>query len=159
MTSRLDKKMADVEMTMQPDEFAELRAAVADIALSDVKLGRALDLLVLHLGHSHGLDPVVEDARLRDEARKAARDAEDARLKTEADERALARELEDALPHTPEQQTALASTRAAEDAQLKADADALVKAREEEDAPVEAAAPVEAPAPAVSFEPAAQEGA
>jgi hypothetical protein len=142
--------MENVEMTMQPDEFADLRAQVAAIAQGDVQLGHVLDLLVLHLGHSHGLDPVVEDARLRDEARKAAREEEDARLVTEADDREKARVAEDAQPRTPEQQALLSSTRAAEDVQVKTDAEALVKAREEEDTRLKVAQE-QAPAPTSGF--------
>jgi hypothetical protein len=157
--------MANVEMTMQPDEFADLRAQVAAIAQGDVQLGRVLDLLVLHLGHSHGLDPVVEDARLADEARKLAREEEDARLEQEAKDREKARTAEDTQPRTPEQQALLSSTRAAEDVQVKTDAEALVKAREEEDARLKAAqeaeaqpAPVVEPAPAMTFESAPAQG-
>jgi hypothetical protein len=147
-----------VDMTMQPTEFAELRAAVATVSQQDAHLGRVLSLLVLHLGHSHGLDPAVEDARLKAEERKAAREEEDARL--EADAKALEekRAAEDALPDATDPKAARAVARAAEDAQIKADAEALAKAREEEDAPVEA--PVEAPAyaPVESFPAPATEG-
>ncbi len=69
---------APVEMKMSPEDFAELRARVAVIAQQDIHLGRVLDLLVLHLGHAHGLDPTVEDAKA-----KAAAD-EQARLEAEA---------------------------------------------------------------------------
>ena len=143
-----------VEMKMQPEEFAELRAAVARVAQQDVHLGRVLELLVLHLGHAHGLDPTVEDARLAKKAREDARAAEDARLKDEADARARLRTAEDALPRTPSEQEALQARRAAEDAQLATDAEARTSAREEEDAreakaPDNVASPAEAPAPFV----------
>ena len=122
-----------VEMKMQPEEFAELRARVAVIAQQDIHLGRVLDLLVLHLGHAHGLDPTREDARLVAKAKEDARAAEDARLKDEADAPAKLRTAEDAQSRTPSEQEALLARREAEDAQIKADADALAKAREEED--------------------------
>src|SRR6266581_4347050 len=125
---------APVEMKMSPEDFAELRARVAVIAQQDIHLGRVLDLLVLHLGHAHGLDPAVEDARLARKAREDARAAEDARLKDEADARAKLRTAEDALPHTPSEQESLLARRAAEDRLVKSDAEALAKAREEEDA-------------------------
>jgi hypothetical protein len=65
-----------VDMAMSPDEFAELRAAAATLGQQDVVLGRALDLIILHLGHAHGLDPAAEDARLKAEAEaKAEEDA------------------------------------------------------------------------------------
>ena|SRR2546421_7146566 len=128
------KKAPAPEMQMSPDELAELRAAAAAVGRQDVQLGRVLDLLILHLGHAHGLDPATEDARLAAEARQAARDEEDARLKAEAEALAQKRASEDAIPREPEQQTALATARAAEDEQIKADADALAKKRAEEDA-------------------------
>ena len=62
-----------VSMAMQPEEFAELRAAVAEISQSDVRLGRVLEMLTLHLGHAHDLDPVVEDAKLAAAAEEAAK--------------------------------------------------------------------------------------
>lgn len=55
------------EMKMQPAEFAELRADVASVKERDVHLGRVLESLLLHLGHAHGLDAGVEDARLKGE--------------------------------------------------------------------------------------------
>jgi hypothetical protein len=154
-----------VDMAMQPAEFAELRAAVATVSQQDVHLGRVLSLLVLHLGHSHGLDPAQEDARLKAEARKTAREEEDARLEAEAKALEEKRASEDALPDATDPKAARAVARAAEDEHIKADAEARAKAREEEDrnaladpaqlasaefAQVEAPAyaPVEAPAPA-----------
>jgi len=78
-----------VSMAMSPEEFAELRAAVASISQQDVMLGRVLTLLVLHLGHAHDLDPTVEDARLA----ALAKEAEDAAAaKAEEDAKALAAE-------------------------------------------------------------------
>ena len=67
-----------VVMTMSPDEFAELRAAAAAVGQQDVQLGRVLDLLVLHLGHAHDLDPTVEDAKAQAAAEEAAKAAEEA---------------------------------------------------------------------------------
>lgn len=128
------------EMQMQPEEYADLRAQVADIALSDVKLGRVLDMLVLHLGHIRGLDPAVEDAKAEAEARQARRDEEDAQVKAASDARTQARAAEDAQPLTAEQQAALVVTRTAEDEQAKADADARAQARADEDAQVKASA-------------------
>jgi hypothetical protein len=142
-----------VEMVMSPEEFAELRAAVAAIGQTDVQLGRVLDMLVLHLAHAHDLDPTVEDARLKAEALKTSREEEDARLEAEAEALKEKRASEDAQPREPLQLEALKEARAAEDVQITADAEALAKAREEEDAQAsekdaqaEAPAPVEAPA-------------
>jgi len=67
-----------VDMAMSPEEFAELRAGVAAVGVQDVQLGRVLDLLVLHLGHAHGLDPAQEDARLAAKAEEDAKAAEQA---------------------------------------------------------------------------------
>ncbi len=67
-----------VALTMSPDEFAELRAAAAAVGQQDVQLGRVLDLLVLHLGHAHDLDPTVEDAKAQAAAEEAAKAAEEA---------------------------------------------------------------------------------
>ncbi len=141
-----------VEMKMQPSEFAELRGAVRSVALQDVHLGRVLDLLVLHLGHAHGLDPTVEDAKAAKQAKADARAAEDARLALAAKAREEQRAAEDAQPRTPSETEALQARRAAEDAQLKRDAEALAKARAEEDAKDAGAAPGEAPAPSVEPE-------
>lgn len=58
-----------VSMQMSPEEFAELRAAVAAVRQQDVHLGRVLELFVLHLGHAHGLDPTAEDAKVRAQER------------------------------------------------------------------------------------------
>jgi len=143
-----DETTPAVEMQMQPEEFAELRAQVAAIGQQDVVLGRVLDALVLHLGHAHGLDPVAEDARLKEEARLKARADEDARLEAEAKALEEKRAAEDAQPREPLQLEALKAARAAEDVQIKADAEALAKAREEEDALASGEpASVEAPAP------------
>src|SRR6266704_5508599 len=128
------KKAPAPEMQMSPDELAELRAAAAAVGQQDFMLGHVLDLLILHMGHAHGLDLATEDARLADEERQAARDEEDARLKTEAEALASKRVAEDAIERTPEQQVALASARASEDAQITADTEALAKKRAEEDA-------------------------
>ncbi len=65
-----------VALTMSPDEFAELRAAAAAVGQQDVQLGRVLDLLVLHLGHAHDLDPAVEDAKAQAAAEQAAKEEE-----------------------------------------------------------------------------------
>src|SRR5205085_10317167 len=101
MTMPIDETQAQpVDMAMQPEDFADLRAQVDSIKQQDVKLGRVLELLTLHIGHAHGLDPSVEDAKAEAKARQDARDAEDARLKDEADARAKARQAEDAHPHT-----------------------------------------------------------
>jgi len=127
------------EMKMTPEDFAALRADVARIGLSDVQLGRVLSALLLHLGHAHGLDPAVEDARLAAKARQDARAAEDARLKDEAEARASLRTAEDAQPRTSAEKETLLVRRAAEDLQLKADAEKLAKQREEEDARLKAA--------------------
>lgn len=54
-----------VNMTMQPTEFAELRALAADIRLQDHRLGQFLMQLVEHLGHAHGLDAATEDEKAR----------------------------------------------------------------------------------------------
>jgi len=71
-----DEETPQVDMAMSPDEFAELRAGVAAISQQDFHLGRVLELLVLHLGHAHCLDPAQEDARLKAEAEtKAAEEA------------------------------------------------------------------------------------
>lgn len=156
--------MPDTEMTMQPEEFAELRASVAAIKLQDVQLGRVLDVLVLHLGHSHGLDPVVEDAKAAAEARKTAREEEDARLKDEDEARVQARAAEDAQTLTPDQEAARTVSRKQEDERLQEEGKAREQARAEEDARVEAAAQGEPAAPPVVEQPAqaeapAQEGA
>jgi hypothetical protein len=138
------KKMAKeetpaVDMNMQPEEFAELRAQAAAAGQNDFHLGRVLDLIVLHLGHSHGLDPAQEDARLKAEAQVKAREDEDARLKAEAETLVEARTAEDAQPHDPLQLEALKAARAAQDVQIKTDADALAEARKEEDTQEETA--------------------
>jgi hypothetical protein len=130
---------APVDMTMQPEEFASLRAEVAGIKERDFHLGRVLEMMTLHLGHAHDLDPVVEDARLTAKAKADARTAEDARIKAEAGVRATLRTAEDAQPRTPAETDTLAARRAAEDMQVTADAEALTKAREEEDAKQKAA--------------------
>lgn len=62
----------EVELKMTPEEFAELRAAVAVVKQQDVHLGRVLEQLVLHVGHAHGLDPAVEDAKARAKAEEEA---------------------------------------------------------------------------------------
>jgi len=74
-----------VSMAMTPEEFAELRAQAAVLGQQDVVLGRVLNMLILHLGHAHDLDPTVEDARL-------AKEAEDARLAQEAEDAKAAEE-------------------------------------------------------------------
>ena len=74
-----DNSAPAVSMQMSPQEFAQLRAQAAELGQQDVVLGRVLNALVLHLGHAHGLDPTVEDARL-------AKEAEDARLAQEAED-------------------------------------------------------------------------
>jgi hypothetical protein len=169
MTSKLvksrkgQKKMAKdetpaVEMKMTPDEFAELRAQATAASQNDFHLGRVLDLLILHLGHSHGLDPVAEDARLKAEAQVKAREDEDARLKAEAEALVEARTAEDAQPHDPLQLEALKAARAAQDVQIQADADALVEARKEEDAKAEDAAKAEEETAKVPAVTPAQEG-
>jgi len=70
-----------VVLQMTPDEFAELRAAAAAVGQQDVQLGRVLDLLVLHLGHAHDLDPAVEDAKAQAAAEEAAKEEEAAAAK------------------------------------------------------------------------------
>lgn len=121
-------------MAMTPEEFAELRAGAASVSHTDVHLGRVLTLLVLHLGHAHGLDPAVEDAKAKAVARKAARDAEDARILAEAEALAELRKAEDAQPRTPLEREVLLANRAAEDAQVKAGAARLKLTRASEDA-------------------------
>ena len=61
----------EVQMQMQPEEFAELRAAVAAVKQQDVHLGRVLELLAHHVGHAHGLDAAIEDAKARTAAEEA----------------------------------------------------------------------------------------
>ena len=56
--------MPKTTYSMAPEEFAELRAAVAAVSVQDVAMGRVLSLMLLHLGHAYGLDPAAEDARL-----------------------------------------------------------------------------------------------
>lgn len=70
--------MPAMKYGMSPEEFAEARAAVAAISVQDVALGRVLSLLLLHLGHAYGLDPAVEDARLKAEAEAEAKAAAEA---------------------------------------------------------------------------------
>ena len=147
-----------VEMKMAPEEFAELRAQAALATQNDYHLGRVLDLIVLHLGHAHGLDLAVEDARLKAEAQVKAREDEDARLKAEAEALAEARTAEDAQPHDPLQLEALKASRAAQDVQIQADADALAEARKEEDAKAEDAAKAEEETAKVAAVAPAQEG-
>jgi len=89
------------EMQMSPDEFAELRAGVAAVSVQDVQLGRVLDLLVLHLGHAHGLDPAVEDAKA-----KAAAEEQAAAEAAKAEEDAKAAEQAAAAPVAPAQEGA-----------------------------------------------------
>jgi hypothetical protein len=122
-----------VVMKMSPDAFAELRAQATTIGVQDNQLGKMLHNLILHIGHAFGLDPVQEDARLAMQKRIDSRDEEDAKLKTEAVDRADARALEDAQLRTPEQSSALVATRAAQDKQLQSDADELARVRSEED--------------------------
>jgi hypothetical protein len=65
-------------MKMDEGEFAELRAAVEQVAVQDVQLGYVLNLLVLHLGHLYGFDPAQEDAKIKqaqEDAEQAATDA------------------------------------------------------------------------------------
>lgn len=62
----------EVQMQMQPEEFAELRAAVAAVKQQDVHLGRVLELLAHHVGHAHGLDAAVEDAKAKARAEEEA---------------------------------------------------------------------------------------
>lgn len=119
--------MSDFKMT--PVEFADLRALVADIGQSDVRLGRVLEVLVLHIGHSYGLDPVEEDARLKAEELVTSRAEEDEAVKSAADILQKSRAIEDAQPLTPAQVTA----RADEDARLQAAADERKRVRAEED--------------------------
>jgi hypothetical protein len=141
-----------VDMTMQPTAFQELRNQIAAIAQSDNRLGHVLELFALHLGHAHGLDPVVEDQKARDLALQAQRDAEDLALKDEAAHLEATRTAQDAQPtNTPEQQ--LAAQRVAEDEKVKADAEALAQKRAEEDA-LAAAQP--APVEPVVVEPIAE---
>ena len=135
------------EMKMSPDQFAELRANVAAVKEQDVHLGRVLELLVLHLGHAHGLDTAAEDARLAHEARMKAREDEDASLKADAEALAASRAAEDAQPATPEQVAARNAARAEEDRQLQAAADERAHVRAEEDAR-DAASQSGEPAPA-----------
>ena len=71
-----EEAQPQVEMQMQPSEFAELRAAVAAVSQQDVHLGRVLDMIVLHLGHAHGLDPAAEDAKAKAAAEEEAKAAE-----------------------------------------------------------------------------------
>lgn len=139
------EKTPAVEMKMAPEDFANLRADVASVKERDVHLGRVLDALLLHLGHAHGLDPAVEDARLAKKAKEDARAAEDARLKAEAEARAELRAAEDAHPRTPVEKETLLVRRVAEDVQVKRDAERLAKQRAEEDRA--AGAPEETPAP------------
>jgi len=78
-----------VEMKMSPDEFAELRAQAAAVGVQDVHLGRVLDLIILHLGHAHDLDPAVEDAKAKAAAEEqaaaaSAKAAEDAKAAEQA---------------------------------------------------------------------------
>ena len=73
-----NKTQPPAEMQMQPAEFAELRRAVADLKERDIHLGRALEQIVLHLGHAHGLDPAQEDAKAREEEAHARAEAEKA---------------------------------------------------------------------------------
>lgn len=63
-----EEKAPVVEMKMTPEEFAELRNQVAALKQQDVHLGRVLEALTLHVGHAHGLDPAVEDAKARAKA-------------------------------------------------------------------------------------------
>jgi hypothetical protein len=136
-------------MGMQASEFARLRADVAVISQGDVHLGRVLEQLLLHVGHLHGFDPAIEDAKAEALARKTEREEEDAQLKADAEARTATRALVDAQPHTPEQVAALQAARATEDAKLKTDAEAMAEARAEEDrlTAEEAAAPVPVASP------------
>ncbi len=135
------------EMKMQPHEFQELRDQAADIGQQDVKLGRFLDLLLLHLGHAHGLDPAEEDAKAEARRLEEERTAEDEQLKTEAEARTEARALEDQQTLTPDQQMARATARKAEDEQVKADEDARKVKRAGEDGRIAALTEESQPAP------------
>jgi hypothetical protein len=119
--------MSDFKMT--PVEFADLRALTADIGQSDVRLGRVLEAIVLHVGRSYGLDPAEEDARLKAEELVKSRAEEDEAVKSAADILQKSRAIEDAQPLTPAQVTA----RADEDARLQAAADERKRVRAEED--------------------------
>lgn len=122
-----------VEMKMQPEDFASLRADVATVKERDVHLGRVLESMLLHLGHAHDLDPAVEDARLAKKTRADARAAEDTRLKDEAEARAERRSAEDGHARTPLEREILLAARGVEDAQVKADAVRLKARRQAED--------------------------
>jgi hypothetical protein len=136
------------EMKMQSDEFQELRDAAAEIGQQDVKLGRFLTLLLLHLGHAHGLDPAEEDAKAEALRLEEERKAEDEQLKAEEEARVQARALEDQQTLTPDQQTARDLARKQEDEQVKADEEARAARREGENARIAALTHEEAePAP------------
>jgi hypothetical protein len=83
-----EEKAQPVELKMSPADMAELRGHVAAIAQGDVQLGRALQLIVLHLSHAHGLDPAVEDAKAKALAEEAVK------LEAKAAEEATAAEGE-----------------------------------------------------------------
>ena len=90
----MSKDTPAVEMKMQPNEFAALRAKVAAVKEHDFHLGTLLESLVLHLAHAHGLDPATEDARLAAEAEQVAKDEEAAQAKA-------AKAQEKAAPESP----------------------------------------------------------
>jgi hypothetical protein len=135
------------ELKMQSSEFQELRDQAAAIGLQDVQLGRVLDLIILHLGHAHGLDPAEEDAKVEAARLEEERTAEDEQVQAEAEARTERRAIEDEQTLTPDQQTARATLRQQEDEQVKADEEARQVRREGEDARIAALTEEEEPAP------------
>jgi len=71
--------MAD-KYKMTPEDLQALRDQAVEIGLRDAELAKFLQLLIPHVAHAHGLDPLEEDERQREEL---ADRKEDARKKQE----------------------------------------------------------------------------
>jgi hypothetical protein len=122
------------DFKMHPHDYQTLRDQIADVKRSDPPLGRTLENIVLHLGHLHGFDPDVEDAKARARDLKEQREYEDARVKEESEQLKERRAYEDATLTTPEQKKYAALTRAQEDKQIEEKNKARSEKRAQEDA-------------------------
>lgn len=122
------------DFKMHPHDYQTLRDQIADVKRSDPPLGRTLENIVLHLGHLHGFDPDVEDAKEWDRVLKEQRAQEDAQVKEESKRLKIQRAHEDAMLTTPEQKKSVALTRADEDAEIEKQNKARAEKRAQEDA-------------------------
>jgi|ERR1700726_2556680 len=132
-TRSVDPRSASRLFQMQPDEFQTLRDQVSELWQANPPLGRVLENIVLHLGHSHGFDPAIEDAKARDKALKESRAQEDAQVKEDAELLVAQRAHEDAMLTTPEQIKNVALSRTFEDKQLEKEKRERAEKRAQED--------------------------